>query len=153
MPHCLQNFLGGPDEEHFRLVHIEIEAKAGPAITQLIPRVRAAAAAAAAATMAPSSDAVPPSTSSTSHPRSPSAAPTQPAEPSSSPAEVVETGLVEIAAALRAMQGTLSRMGEKCDPYIYYHRVRLPMSGWKGNPALPQVRKSAQECISLKQMN
>jgi hypothetical protein len=27
--------------------------------------------------------------------------------------------------------------GEKCDPHVYYHRVRLPMSGWKGNPRLP----------------
>jgi indoleamine 2,3-dioxygenase len=30
-----QNFLGGPDEEHFRLVHVEIEAKAGPALSKL----------------------------------------------------------------------------------------------------------------------
>lgn len=29
-------------------------------------------------------------------------------------------------------------MGEKCDPHIYYQRVRLPMSGWRNNPALPQ---------------
>jgi indoleamine 2,3-dioxygenase len=27
---------------------------------------------------------------------------------------------------------------EKCDPYIYYARVRQPMSGWRNNPALPQ---------------
>lgn len=37
------------------------------------------------------------------------------------------------------MQATLDRMGEKCDPYVYYTRVRLPMSGWRGNPALPEV--------------
>ncbi len=28
-------------------------------------------------------------------------------------------------------------MGEKCDPAIYYQRVRLPMSGWRNNPELP----------------
>jgi hypothetical protein len=32
---------------------------------------------------------------------------------------------------------TLRAQGEKCDPHIYYHRVRTPMSGWRGNPALP----------------
>lgn len=42
-----------------------------------------------------------------------------------------------ISSALVAMQATLTRMGEKCDPHIYYRRVRLPMSGWRGNPALP----------------
>lgn len=29
-------------------------------------------------------------------------------------------------------------MGEKCDPAIYYQRVRLPMSGWRNNPDLPE---------------
>lgn len=52
-------------------------------------------------------------------------------------AAAVEAGLVSITAALQDMQGTLNRMGEKCDPYIYYQRVRQPMSGWKNNPALP----------------
>ncbi len=28
-------------------------------------------------------------------------------------------------------------MVERCDPYIYYHRVRPYIHGWKGNPALP----------------
>jgi len=27
--------------------------------------------------------------------------------------------------------------GEKCDPHTYYHRVRQPMSGWRGNAKLP----------------
>lgn len=35
-------------------------------------------------------------------------------------------------------QATLGRMGEKCDAAIYYARVRLPMSGWRNNPALPE---------------
>ena len=34
---CLNNFLGGVDEEWFRLVHVEIEAKAGPALASILP--------------------------------------------------------------------------------------------------------------------
>ena len=29
-------------------------------------------------------------------------------------------------------------MPESCDPYIYYHRVRPYIHGWKDHPALPQ---------------
>ena len=36
------------------------------------------------------------------------------------------------------LQATLSRMGEQCDPHVYYQRVRLPMSGWRNNAALPE---------------
>nr|ARO50091.1 indoleamine 2,3-dioxygenase [Yamagishiella unicocca] len=96
---CLQNFLGGPDEEWFRLVHVDIEGRAGPAVAGLEAMQSAAAA--------------------------------------DDPAAVV-AGLTDVAAALRDMQNTLSRMGEKCDPYIYYQRVRTPMSGWRNNPDLPQ---------------
>ena len=42
-----------------------------------------------------------------------------------------------VIAALQAMMMTLSRMPERCDPYIYYNRVRPFMFGWKNNPALP----------------
>ncbi len=49
-----------------------------------------------------------------------------------------------VARALRAMAATLDRMGEifrrmpeRCDPEIYYHRVRPFMFGWKDNPLLP----------------
>ncbi|KAG2438059.1 hypothetical protein HXX76_005669 [Chlamydomonas incerta] len=96
---CLHNFLGGPDEEWFRLVHVDIEARAGPAVAGL-PRLQQAAA--------------------------------QDDAPS------VLAGLHAVSSALQQMQGTLSRMGEKCDPYIYYQRVRTPMSGWRNNPDLPQ---------------
>eukprot|EP00955_Chlamydomonas_euryale_P111230 366050-Chlamydomonas_euryale.AAC.16 len=53
--------------------------------------------------------------------------------------EGVATRLLAVATSLRSMQATLDRMGEKCDPYVYYARVRLLMSGWRGNPALPQA--------------
>ncbi|KAG2438003.1 hypothetical protein HXX76_005617 [Chlamydomonas incerta] len=39
----INNFLGGPDEEWFRLVHVDIEARAGPAVAEL-PRLQQAAA-------------------------------------------------------------------------------------------------------------
>jgi indoleamine 2,3-dioxygenase len=39
--------------------------------------------------------------------------------------------------ALTNMCATLNRMPEGCDPYIYYHRVRPYIHGWKNNPALP----------------
>ena len=32
----------------------------------------------------------------------------------------------------------MNRMPEKCDPYIYYNRVRPYIFGWKNNPATPQ---------------
>ena len=82
----LQNFLGGVDEEWFVLLHVEIEAKAAPAIATL-------------------------------------------AQPSPS--------LPVIAAALGEMNATLQRMPERCDPYIYYSRVRPYIHGWKDQPALP----------------
>ena len=50
-------------------------------------------------------------------------------------------GLLEaldaIATSLEAIQGTLSRMGEACDPTIYYKRVRECMGGWRNNPRPP----------------
>lgn len=45
--------------------------------------------------------------------------------------------LKNIAAALHAICTTLDRMPERCDPYIYYNRVRPYIHGWKNNPALP----------------
>jgi indoleamine 2,3-dioxygenase len=39
--------------------------------------------------------------------------------------------------AIRSMYTTLARMPEFCDPYIYYHRVRPYIHGWKNHPDLP----------------
>lgn len=52
-------------------------------------------------------------------------------------ADALAHRLDEIAAGLSAMSGTLARMPERCDPHIYYHRVRKFLFGWKNNPALP----------------
>jgi indoleamine 2,3-dioxygenase len=45
--------------------------------------------------------------------------------------------LITIGATLDRMYQTLSRMPERCDPYIYYNRVRPYLYGWKDQPALP----------------
>jgi len=46
--------------------------------------------------------------------------------------------LEEVAGALEAMLASLRRMPERCDPYIYFHRVRPFIHGWKNHPALPE---------------
>ena len=45
--------------------------------------------------------------------------------------------LEEVATALEAMLASLRRMPERCDPYIYFSRVRPFIHGWKDHPALP----------------
>lgn len=46
--------------------------------------------------------------------------------------------LKEIATAMHIVCDVLDRMPEHCDPYIYYHRVRPYIFGWKDIPALPK---------------
>lgn len=45
--------------------------------------------------------------------------------------------LNQIKASLEKMCNTLDRMPERCDPYIYYNRVRPYIHGWKNHPAFP----------------
>ena len=52
-------------------------------------------------------------------------------------AERVETALIKLRNALAAMYEVLGRMPERCDPYIYFHRVRPYIFGWRNNPSLP----------------
>jgi len=52
--------------------------------------------------------------------------------------EDVLAGLRSLAAAQTAMRDTLLRMKERCDPYVYYNRVRPYIHAWKNSPALPQ---------------
>lgn len=95
----LQNFLGGIDEEWFVLIHIDIEAKAGLAMSTLVPAQDAA------------------------YHQDP---------------EGLKACLDKIASALEKICNSLDRMPEHCDPYIYFHRVRPYIHGWKNNPALPE---------------
>jgi indoleamine 2,3-dioxygenase len=94
----LANFLGGQDEEWFVLIHISIEAHAGPAIQACVKLQQALA-----------SEDVP----------------------------TVINSLSTIAGVAKILVSILERMIEKCDPYIYYNRVRSFIFGWAGNPALP----------------
>jgi len=47
-----------------------------------------------------------------------------------------ETGLAAVAAVWDEVNAIFDRMPERCDPYIYFHRVRPYIHGWKDNPAL-----------------
>lgn len=46
-------------------------------------------------------------------------------------------GLQALASAQTAMRDTLLHMKERCDPYVYYTRVRPYIHGWKNSPSLP----------------
>ena len=54
--------------------------------------------------------------------------------------ETNETNILQhlkiIQTSLKKMNEIFDRMPEKCDPYIYYHRVRPYIFGWKNNPDL-----------------
>ena len=54
-----------------------------------------------------------------------------------------EGDAARIEASLKAMSATwddvnaiFDRMPDQCDPYVYFHRVRPWIHGWKDNPAL-----------------
>lgn len=55
--------------------------------------------------------------------------------------------LQKIKASLEEICNTLDRMPEHCDPYIYYHRVRPYIHGWKNHPLFPKglIYKGVQE--------
>jgi indoleamine 2,3-dioxygenase len=52
-------------------------------------------------------------------------------------ANEVERLLIEMNKVWDAMNAHFDRMPERCDPYIYYQRVRPYIHGWKNNPAMP----------------
>jgi indoleamine 2,3-dioxygenase len=49
----------------------------------------------------------------------------------------VERLLTEMSAVWDAINAHFDRMPERCDPYVYYQRVRPYIHGWKNNPATP----------------
>ncbi|CAN7437502.1 hypothetical protein LJR219_002842 [Phenylobacterium sp. LjRoot219] len=51
-------------------------------------------------------------------------------------ADSAERGLLAVAAVWDDVSAIFDRMPERCDPYIYFHRVRPYIHGWKDNPAL-----------------
>ena len=53
-------------------------------------------------------------------------------------AEHLETLLSQVESSVNSMHATLQRMPEHCDPFIYYHRVRPYIHGWKNHPDIPE---------------
>lgn len=51
-------------------------------------------------------------------------------------AEDCEALLIEMNAAWESIYAVFKRMTERCDPYVYFHRVRPWIHGWANNPAL-----------------
>lgn len=52
-------------------------------------------------------------------------------------AERLEAMLRTVSGSVERMYASLRRMPEWCDPYVYYHRVRPYIHGWKNHPDLP----------------
>jgi indoleamine 2,3-dioxygenase len=52
-------------------------------------------------------------------------------------AEKLEHHLSAVHASIESIYAVLKRMTEWCDPYVYYHRVRPYIHGWKNHPDLP----------------
>ncbi|MEM7080494.1 MAG: indoleamine 2,3-dioxygenase, partial [Pseudomonadota bacterium] len=44
--------------------------------------------------------------------------------------------LLEMVEVYEEINAIFERMGERCDPYVYFHRVRPFIHGWRDNPAL-----------------
>lgn len=132
---CLNNFLGGMDEEWFRCVHIHIEAESVGAVRAMLRYVEERE-------KLNSSNSTNSSTSSSTSSNSTSSSGSSSGTSSSGSStplllSLLEEALSEITTCLSTIRAVLARMGEGCDPHIYYSRVRQYMSGWRNNPALP----------------
>ena len=53
-------------------------------------------------------------------------------------AAAVEAQLTEMNEVWDRVNTHFDRMTERCDPYIYFNRVRPYIHGWKNNPAMPE---------------
>lgn len=51
--------------------------------------------------------------------------------------EAITSKLLIVADCIDKMTTSLNTMREGCHPFIFYHRVRPFLAGWKSNPALP----------------
>ncbi|MEL7537952.1 MAG: indoleamine 2,3-dioxygenase [Pseudomonadota bacterium] len=49
----------------------------------------------------------------------------------------MQAGLEGLAAIWADINAIFDRMPERCDPYVYFERVRPYIHGWRDNPALP----------------
>lgn len=53
-------------------------------------------------------------------------------------AAAVEAQLTEMNLVWDKVNAHFDRMPERCDPYVYFNRVRPYIHGWKNNPAMPE---------------
>lgn len=53
-------------------------------------------------------------------------------------AEKVQLLLEDMALVWEDLKALFDRMPERCDPYVYFERVRPYIHGWRDNPALPE---------------
>jgi indoleamine 2,3-dioxygenase len=113
----LHGFTASADEDQFRVVHIAIEARAGAALAALEHARRCVE--------------LRSSTNGNGGGANGGGADDDAADAAALAA------LEEMAAALREMQAILARLPERCDPLVYYRRVRRPLGGWRSSPALP----------------
>ncbi|NXO25284.1 I23O2 dioxygenase, partial [Cisticola juncidis] len=51
--------------------------------------------------------------------------------------ETLHSALEELAGAIQAMRAALRRMHDYVDPEVFYSVIRIFLSGWKDNPAMP----------------
>ncbi|WP_371396347.1 indoleamine 2,3-dioxygenase [Fretibacter rubidus] len=51
--------------------------------------------------------------------------------------DAVQSGLEDMASVWGDLKAIFDRMPDRCDPYVYFERVRPYIHGWKDNPALP----------------
>lgn len=52
--------------------------------------------------------------------------------------KLVQSQLEQMAVVWEDINALFDRMPERCDPYIYFERVRPYIHGWRDNPALPK---------------
>ena len=50
--------------------------------------------------------------------------------------KAIEAGLANVRRVWDDVNAIFDKMPERCDPYVYFHRVRPYIHGWKDNPAL-----------------
>jgi len=76
--------------------------------------------------------------------------------------DAVEKGLQVISTCLVEMTETLARLSEKCDPYVFYHRVRPILDAWRepgvvydGVDGRPQmwIAASTAECALVQALD
>ncbi|MDX1521192.1 MAG: indoleamine 2,3-dioxygenase [Anaerolineae bacterium] len=97
----LQLFLGGLDERWFYLTTVAIEAEGARALPALVPAIEAVA-----------------------------ITQNEVSQSEVSRCEVIERSLQTVYTAIEAITTILLRIPEKCDPYIFFHRVRPFLAGW-----------------------